>query len=196
MPADPARPLSRRRHNCDPERFVNDILAGVDLHDAYELAGFKRPRGNAQRLLREPAVAARFEFLRKEIDSEREQLTALRRSRTRRILEGYRDIDRSSMYNDDGSFKSLKELSSEQRSLIESIEITKFGTKVSMPSKIATAAQLAKLDGLDEPERTELTGKNGAPLPGQTVYALTDDQLLAIAGGGRDGNATSPPRQG
>ena len=54
---DPSRPL-RRRSWGDREQFVRELLCGVPVKCAYEIAGFKRPAGNAQRLARAQSASA------------------------------------------------------------------------------------------------------------------------------------------
>lgn len=157
MSFDPSLPLRKRRNKCDPERFCNEVVAGAALYDAYVTAGFSRPNGNAERLERDPQVAARIDFLRQQTAEEDKMMLELRRLRMRCVLQTVIDCDRGAMYLDDGSLKPLCELTPEQRSLIESIEVTKHGVKVSMPPKLAAMAQLAKLEGLDAPEQHDLT---------------------------------------
>ena len=53
--AECSEPLKGRR-----ERFCQDIAAGLPLYDAFTAAGWKRPGGNANRLLRDPAIIARI----------------------------------------------------------------------------------------------------------------------------------------
>ena len=45
-----SQPLTDRRR----EAFARALFEGIDVQAAYELAGFKRPRSNAQRMEREP----------------------------------------------------------------------------------------------------------------------------------------------
>ena len=42
------------------EAIARALFEGIDVQAAYELAGFKRPRGNAQRMEREPFIQARI----------------------------------------------------------------------------------------------------------------------------------------
>jgi hypothetical protein len=59
-----SQPLTDRRR----EAFARALFEGIDVQAAYELAGFKRPRGNAQRMEREPLIQARVNYLRRELD--------------------------------------------------------------------------------------------------------------------------------
>ena len=59
-----SQPLTDRRR----EAFARALFEGIDAQAAYELAGFKRPRSNAQRMEREPLIQARVNYLRRELD--------------------------------------------------------------------------------------------------------------------------------
>ena len=47
-----SQPLTDRRR----EAFARALFEGIDVQAAYQLAGFKRPRSNAQRMEREPLI--------------------------------------------------------------------------------------------------------------------------------------------
>jgi hypothetical protein len=73
--------------------------------------------------------------------------------------------------------KSPSELSGEQAALVEGMEQTRYGVKLSLPSKLQAAAQLARLDGLDAPAKvaaTDPSGKESVP------RNFSDAELLAI----------------
>jgi hypothetical protein len=55
MPPALAMPAMARSASCA-------LFEGIDVQAAYELAGFKRPRGNAQRMEREPLIRARVNY--------------------------------------------------------------------------------------------------------------------------------------
>lgn len=59
---DGSRPIK----NSKDEAFARESVALDSIHRGYEAAGFRRPRGNAERKARQPHVAARIEFLRME----------------------------------------------------------------------------------------------------------------------------------
>ena len=69
------------------ERFCREVAAGTELYKAYVIAGFKRPNGNANRMLREPAVAARIAYLSKIAEPYEAQMIA-----ERRAMSGRRDF--------------------------------------------------------------------------------------------------------
>lgn len=176
------------------EAFARGLFEGVEVSAAYQAAGFKRPRGNAQRMAREPAIRARVNFLRRELDEDDLSLRAVRRRQLRQKLLRIAEIDRLSLFEEVEftkkvgrgrnareiklrrlQLKPLAELTAEQRDLVESLEGD--GLRPAMPSKLGALAQLAKLDGLDQPARvsTDVTfeDKRGAP-------DLSDAELLAI----------------
>lgn len=179
--AEKAFDPTRRLRDPKREMFCQEVVAGTPEYRAYQLAGFRRPRGNANRMLREPQVTARVGYLVERINAGNELQVALRRIRTRKILEAYRDVDRAEMFDNFGNLKPLDQLKPEHRDLIESIEPTKQGPKAIMPSKLTASAQLAKLDGLDAPTKvaaTDRTGERDVPMVVEIVKfcPLTDDQ--------------------
>ena len=74
-----SQPLSDRRR----ELFARALFEGMDARPAYELAGFKRARGNATRMEKEPDVQARLNYLRRELDEADLHRRALRRHQLR-----------------------------------------------------------------------------------------------------------------
>src|SRR5579863_10022981 len=91
---DPSKPLADRKR----EKFCQELSAGVPLDRAYEAAGFRRPRGNANRMEREPQIVARLEYLRAEIERYEPILLSFRRAGMRRWLENIRDLDRRGFF--------------------------------------------------------------------------------------------------
>jgi hypothetical protein len=157
-------PLADRRR----EIFARALFEGVDAQLAYELAGFKRPRGNATRMEKEPAIQARLNYLRRELDEADLRRRALRRHQMRQQLTQIASADRLSLFEEVKitktigrgrnartvtlrrlQMKPLADLTSEQRALVEGIEND--GMRPAMPSKLKALEQLAKLDGLDQP---------------------------------------------
>lgn len=202
--SDGSTPLA----NLKREKFCQELIAGENLYHAFEAAGFKHPRGNAQRMQQEPEVAKRLEWLGKKIAPLDEALHAYRRLEHRRALEHIATADRLELFEDKTvtvpagvdkkgkprsrrfrrlSLKPLADLSPEQRALIDGIEISEKGSvKVLIPKRLDARAMLAKLDGLEAPSKLEATGKDGAPL----IPEYTDEQrakalavFLAKSGG-------------
>lgn len=171
---DPSKPLRDRAR----ENFCQGLAAGESLYDAFAAAGFKRPAGNAQRLLREPEVAARVAYLLEKVAPLDETLLAWRRLQHRRALENVAGTNRLSLFVPTMGYvgkgkgrravvrgvalKPFDELTPDQLALIDGIEITDKGVlKVSMPKRLDARAQLAKLDGLDKPVKVAPTNSAG-----------------------------------
>jgi hypothetical protein len=161
-----SQPLPDRRR----ELFARALFEGVDVHSAYELAGFRRSRGNATRMEKEAAIQARLNYLRRELDEADLHRRALRRYQLRQQLAHIATADRLGLFEEVEitktigrgrhartvslrrlQMKALTDLTPEQRALVEGIEND--GMRPAMPSKLGALAQLAKLDGLDQPVR-------------------------------------------
>lgn len=156
---DPSKPLRRTRAGGDRERFCQELLAGTALYEAYELCGLSRPAGNAQRLEQSDEVVRRIDYLREKLaDSERTML-AMRRIKMRRMLDDFIEIDRMAMLE-----TKPEDWTPAQRALIEGRKVTQWGVEYLMPSKLASLAQLAKLDGFEKAVKMEMAGPNGSPL--------------------------------
>jgi hypothetical protein len=168
-----SQPLPDRRR----ELFVRALFEGIDAQTAYELAGFRRPRGNATRMEKEPAIQARLNYLRRELDEADLRRRVLRRNALRQQLTHILTQDRLSLFEEVEIIKTvgrgrntrtvterrlqmkpLADFTPEQRALVEGIEGD--GTRPTMPSKLGALAQLTKLDGLDQPAKFsgELSG--------------------------------------
>lgn len=170
---DPSRPLREPGR----EAFCQELAAGEELYAAYESAGFKRPRGNAQRMLREDDVAKRLEYLILRVAPLDEALIGYRRLEHRRALDRIANADRLALFEEKTRYikvgkrrvrtrsielKSFADLSDEQRALIDGLEVTdKGGLKVHMPKRLDARALLAKLDGLDKPSKVAPTDAAG-----------------------------------
>lgn len=178
----------------DPARetFCQEMVAGESLYGAYETAGFKRPRGNANRMRREPEVSARIAWLANKVASFDEALIGYRRLEHRRALEHIATADRLSLFEDktvsrivghtkDGKpkrrryrqigIKPLAKLTEAERALIDGLEISDKGAvKVLIPKRLDARAMLAKLDGLDKPTKVSPTNADGS---GPAIYEVT-----------------------
>lgn len=171
---DPSRPLR------DPQReaFVQELAAGEHYHDAYETAGFKRPRGNALRMLREDEVGKRLAWLLERIAPLDEAMLGYRRMEHRRALEHIANANRLALfvpqfgYSGSGksrrkvvrsiALKPFDQMTPDELALVDGIELTdKGGIKVHMPKRLDARAQLAKLDGLDKPAKVAPTNPAG-----------------------------------
>jgi hypothetical protein len=93
---DGSRPLSNRKR----EMFARMLFEGVEAGAAFELAGYKRPRGNAQRMEREPEIQSRVNYLREELDAADLALRTVRRRQLREQLKTITDVDRVDMFEE------------------------------------------------------------------------------------------------
>jgi hypothetical protein len=185
-----SQPLPDRRR----EQFARALFEGLDVHAAYELASFKRPRGYATRMEKEPAIQARLNYLRRELDEADLRRRVLRRHQLRQQLAHIATADRLSLFEEvevtktigrgrnartitqrHFQMKPLADLTPEQRALVESIESD--GMRPAMPSKLVALAQLAKLDGLDQP--TRFSGELSVQEK-HDATDWTDDELIAV----------------
>ena len=82
------------------EAFARALFEGIDVQAAYELAGFKRPRGNAQRMEREPLIQARVNYLRRELDRADLLMRSLRRRQLRQQLMQIATADRLGLFEE------------------------------------------------------------------------------------------------
>jgi hypothetical protein len=181
---DGSQPLPNRKR----ETFARLLFEGVEACAAYELAGFKRPRGNAQRMEREAEIQSRVNYLRQELDAADLALRTVRRRELRNQLKAITEIDRVEMFEEVSfvkkigrgrnareitlrriQLKPLAALTPEQRALVEGLEAD--GMRPILPSKLQAMALRAKLDGLDAPSKvamTDPTGTQSAPM-GATI---------------------------
>jgi hypothetical protein len=189
---DPSKPLSDRKR----ERFCEELIVGTELYEAHGIAGFKSPRGNAQRMLREPEVVARLEYLCKKIEPFEETIRAYRRLCIRRKLDNIVDADRLSFFEEYRvrgkrklRLKSIDDLTPDQRALVEDVEITKGGIKITMPNRLGALNALRDMDGFRAPTRvapTDASGNGPAVLEirwkDPLDAATTDPEAAAAAG--------------
>jgi hypothetical protein len=160
---------STPHYDAQREKFCQELIAGESLYASYETAGFKRPRGNAQRMQQEPEVAKRLEWLHAKVAPLEEALLGYRRLQHRRALEHIATADRVSLFEQSKAgrvkLKPLSKLTTEQRELIDNLDISDKGVVLPViAKKLEARAMLAKLDGFDKPVKTELGGPNGGPL--------------------------------
>ena len=96
LPDFGSQPLTDRRR----EAFACALFEGIDVQAAYELAGFKRPRGNAQRMEREPLIQARVNYLRRELDRADLLMRSVRRRQVRQQLMQIATADRLGLFEE------------------------------------------------------------------------------------------------
>jgi hypothetical protein len=181
------------------EAFARALFEGVEVGVAYERAGFRRPRGNATRMEKEPAIQARVNYLRRELDEADLNMRSVRRHQLRQQLTQIAAIDRLGLFEEVKikktigrgrnrrtitlrrlQLKPLADLTPEQRALVEGVESD--GLRPAMRSKLGALAQLAKLDGLDQPS------KFSGEVSYQEKHDATDwtrEELLAVLNANR-----------
>lgn len=165
-------------HLADPARetFAQELVATGDLYASYEAAGFKRPRGNANRMLREIEVAERVSFLYRKVAPLEELLLAHRRHEHRKALEHIATADRLSLWEERTRYvstvdkngkkkrravrsielKPLNKLTPDERALVDGFRITDKGAvEVVMPKRLDARKMLAELDGLSVLSRSD-----------------------------------------
>lgn len=171
-----AEPGSQRLDDPGRETFAQELVATGDLYASYETAGFKRPKGNANRMLREEEVAKRVAFLYRKIAPLEAALLAYRRHEHRKALENIANADRLDLFVEKTRYvtigkkkrkitqlelKPLKELTEEQRALVDVKINDKGGLEIQMARRLEARAMLAKLDGLDAPQKIAPTNSDG-----------------------------------
>jgi hypothetical protein len=170
---DGSLPLPNRKR----ETFARLLFEGVEVCAAYEQAGFRRPRGNAQRMERGPEIQSRVNHLRQELDATDLALRTVRRRQLRDQLTAITRIDRVAMFEEIEivkkvgrgrnmreiklrriQLKPLADLTPQQRALVEGMESD--GRPI-LPAKLQAEGLLAKLDGLDAPTKLAATDPSG-----------------------------------
>jgi hypothetical protein len=164
--------------NDRQERFAQLIAMNVPSAQAYAEAGFNNPKfpaENARKLRNKPHVRARID----ELAASTQDMVELRRVMLDEFYVHVLKADRTEIYDENARLRPLAELRPEHRALIEGVDtrLSKYGEmkNVLMPSKLAAAAQLAKLHGLDKPLKIAETTADGKEMP------TTADRARALA---------------
>jgi hypothetical protein len=172
-----AEPGSQRLSDPGRETFCQELVATGDLHASFEAAGFKRPRGNANRMLRELDVGERIGYLYRKIAPLEQALLLHRRHEHRKALEHIATADRLSLWEEKYRYvmvgkkrrrirsielKPLDKLTADERALIDGFKMTDKGAiEILMPKRLDARQMLAKLDGLDAPTKIAPTTPDG-----------------------------------
>lgn len=170
-----------RLTNTRQERFAQLIAMNVPAAQAYAEAGYNNKEfaaENARKLRNKLHIRERIE----ELSASTNDMVELRRAMLDEFYVHVIKTDRVDIYDEDARLKPLDSLRPEHRALIEGIDskVNAYGEtrNLIMPSKLSAAAGLAKLHGLEKPQKSEVTGKDGAPL----VREYTDeDREKALA---------------
>jgi hypothetical protein len=184
----------------DPARelFCQELVASGDKYASFEAAGFKRPRGNVDRMMREADVAERIGFLYRKVAPLEQLLIAHRRHEHRKALEHLATADRLSLWQEkyrytttvdkDGKkkrrryrvieLKPLDKFTADERALVDGFKMTDKGAiEITIPKRLDARAMLAKLDGLDAPQKIAPTNPAGdGPAQGTIVIELVDSK--------------------
>jgi hypothetical protein len=161
------------------ERFCwKYVELGVAVR-AYQAVKPKSTYGTARsesaKLLAKPSISARIAEIQEEIGRE-----------AKALVMGYHrsvmTVDRIALLQKVNDAKSLEELDTEARSILEFEQVnSKDGvrTLLKVPTRHQSAVELARITGMHK-ERTEVTGKDGGPI--QTKETVT----IYIPSNGRD----------
>lgn len=187
-------------------RFCEEYIVDLNGTQAYMRAfGTKNARSaavQAARLLVRPNIVARVRALREE------QAARTKRTADDVLEELWRvaRLDIGGAFDEAGAVKRLADMPEDVRRAIAGIEVAElFGgvgderSAIGLLKKIRLLDKIRALDLLGQhyglwKSKVEVTGKNGGPLETRGgIYALSDDELAAIAAAGRDGTAASTP---
>lgn len=137
------------------KRFAEAVaLRGLPYYRAYKEAGFESSGhgayANASRLAQDPDVAALIEELSSMRKDDKERLRAL-------VVKFHEDVIATPVDEVDA-----------KHYLAQEVEESGNKIRVKMPSKTASAKELAALAGLNEPEKVEHSGKIEFEIPDTT----------------------------
>lgn len=196
-----------------PQRFADEYLIDFAPGAAYMRAGYKAKgaaaSASASRLLARPEVQAYLAVRRAELSSKFEatQEEVIRR------LASMALGDIRTLYRPDGSLKGIHELTIDEASLIQGIEVDEifavavkgkdgkadeprvgigYTTKIKLVDRHAVAKTLGQHFGLFNTKKVELTGPNGGPI--QNVHAALGD-LLELVDGADTGTGAAASRR-
>lgn len=172
---------------------VTNFLRGMSQRQAYITAGGKAGTASgadqsASEILNHPKVRRYRQLVQAETHDEtimgrdemRRRLSVLARTDLKDLVE-FSEVEgpggkKQTVWRlrDDDQIDPLK------RAAISELTFTKQGPKIKTHSALAAMKQLADLDGLEAPKRTELSGPGGTPLATVSFDAL-DPQEAARA---------------
>jgi phage terminase small subunit len=162
------------------EKFVQKYLecgnASEAYRNAYATKGMtaKTINEEASRTLADRKVAARLAELQAKVDKRAE----LNLAEVANMLSDVVMADITDYVEPNGSIRvdAIKRMPIEKRRLIESIEATRNGVKISLVGKMSAIERLAKLRGWDAPAQSEIKLTN-------ELERYTDAELAAIMDG-------------
>lgn len=189
------------------KRFADEYLIDLNGTKAAIRAGYSPNSAveQASQMLSNIKIAEYIQARKLELDQKLENRFLISRER---VLEEYARLafsDIRGFYNEDGGLRSIAELDEQQAASLAGVEsqqdydyiegekvpagITK---KIKIYDKVRALEGIRKMMGYDQPEKTEITGKNGAPLQAPITFIsaekLTDEQIENLMNGGRTSN--------
>lgn len=172
---DGAKPLK----NGKDEMFCRESVALDSIHKGYEAAGFKRPRGNADRKARQPNVSKRLEFLR--MEAAKLAGVSLGRVLIEQARIAYANmLDYVSVDKAGQPYIDLSDMTREQAAAIAEISVDTHveppekeddpglvvtRTRFKLHDKVAVLRDLKKHLGGDAPAKVTFTDQDGRPVP-------------------------------
>jgi len=149
------------------EAFARLSVALDSIHKAYEEAGFKRARGNADRKARQPNIAARIEYL--QMEAAKLAGVALGRVLMEMARVAYANMDDFVSIDNSGyphlDLTGIKSLSEEDRrsrmAAVKSVSYTEHGPKFELHDKCGALRDLKKHLGGDAPTKIAHTTPDG-----------------------------------
>jgi hypothetical protein len=171
-PLPGSQPLRNARH----EVFARARAVLVPLLESARAAGYtEMTPGNAAKIDRTPSVRARIKFLS---GNDEDQIRRKRENIERELGRiAYANMDDFIRVSARGwpmlDLRRVKKLPDDERrelmAAVKGVRYTENGPAFELHAKLDAIAQLRKMNGLDAPERHEITGKGQGPL---TLEAL------------------------
>jgi hypothetical protein len=149
--------------NATYERFAQEVVALNSEKLAYERVGYKRPRGNADRLAAKPKVAKRIAYLWQQA-ADLAELAAARHLVKADLVAHANILD---FFDIDEHGRPRLNLNKAEHALAGAIQEISFDANGYPKLKLHDAVGMLKflIDRQSPaPRRVELTGKDGAPL--------------------------------
>lgn len=163
------------------ERFCQKYLECGNASEAYRFAypcknmSDKTINEAASRLLKNSKASARVA----ELQAQTAEICELGRSDIIRVLSGAIMADITDYATPEGCVRAedIKKMPIEKRRLIEKIEATRDGVKITLMSKAGAIERLCKITGWDAPAQSEIKLTN-------ELERYSDEELYKIANGG------------
>jgi phage terminase small subunit len=178
------------------QRFVTQVMKGKNQTDAYRKAGGKAKGDNLRKAAHSiatncdvsaflnsvqqeainDAIMTRIEALERLSKMGRTSLTDIAEFRNCQIGE---DEDGQPVYQASWSFKDSALQDAGAMAAVAELTTGKEGIKLKMHDPKVAIKQLGEMQGWEAPKKTELTGKDGAPIKTETTN-LTPEQAADL----------------